>query len=341
MGGGGHLQKGVPRFLHMSLQLLQLLRLLQKVGLVAHHDLRALGKLGRIIFQFFIDGVKIRHRVAPLAAGHIHQMHQQAAAVDMPQEIMSQTRTLTGTLDDAGDIRHDEADTVVHIHNAQIGIEGGEVVVGDLGVRLADNTQERGLAHVGKAHKTHIRQQLQLQNHIVTLAGKAGLGKAGHLTGGRGKMLIAPAASAALTEDERLLVGHILDDLAGFGVPDQGAPRHADGEALTVLAAFAAALPVYAASGHIFALIAEVHKGGHIVVHLHDDAAAVAAVAAVGAAGRDIFFSVKGHRAVAAVAGSDAYARLINESVCHTIIPRCLISYILPKNGLSVKLTPP
>ena len=154
-------------------------------------------------------------------------------------------------------------------------------------------------------------------------------------------MLVAPAASAAFAEDKRLLVGHILDNFAGFGITDQRAPGDTDGEALAVLAALAAALPVYAVTGYIFALIAKVHKGGHIVVHLHDDAAAVAAVAAVGAAGRYIFFPVKGHRAVAAVAGSNGYARLINESVCHTIIPRCLIYSILPKNGLSVKLTPP
>ena len=37
-------------------------------------------------------------------------MHQQAAPVDVPQEIVAQTRALAGALDDAGDVRHDEAD---------------------------------------------------------------------------------------------------------------------------------------------------------------------------------------------------------------------------------------
>lgn len=66
-------------------------------------------------------------------------------------------------------------------------------------------------------------------------------------------------------------------------------PGHADGQALAVLAAFAAALAVYTVGRHIFALIAEVHQRGHIVVHPDDDAAAVAAVTAVGAACGDVF----------------------------------------------------
>ena len=87
-----------------------------------------------------------------------------------------------------------------------MGVEGGEVVVGDLGVCLGDHAQEGGFTHVGEAHQTHVCQQLQLQNHIVALAGETGLGEAGHLTGGGGEMLVAPAAATALAEDEGLIV---------------------------------------------------------------------------------------------------------------------------------------
>ena len=41
-----------------------------------------------------VDGVKVRDGVPPLAAGHVHQMHQQAAPVDVPQEIVAQTLSL-------------------------------------------------------------------------------------------------------------------------------------------------------------------------------------------------------------------------------------------------------
>ena len=191
------------------------------------------------------------------------------------------------------------------------------MVVGDLGMRLADHAEQRGLAHVGEAHQPHVRQQLQLQNDVVALAGQTGLGKARHLTGGGGEMLVAPAAAPALAQHEGRVVGHVLDDLAAFGIPHQRAPGHLDGQALAVLAGLAAALSVHAVAGHIFALVAEVHQGGHVVVHLQDDGAAVSAVAPVGAACGDIFFPVERHRPVAAVAGADGDACLVNESVCH------------------------
>ena len=84
---------------------------------------------------------------------------------------------------------------------------------------------------------------------------------------------------------------------------------------LAVLAGLAAALAVHAVGRHIFALVAEVHQGGHVVVHLQDDGAAVAAVAAVGAAGGHVFLPVEGHRAVAAVAGPDGDPRFINKTM--------------------------
>ena len=162
MGGGGHGEKFVAQRLHVLPQGVDLLRVGHQIRLVAHHDLRAGGQLRAVFLQLAVDGVEIRHGVASLAAGHVHQMHQQAAAVDVPQEVVTQARALAGALDDAGNVGHDEADALVHVHHAQIGVEGGKVVVGDLGVRLADHAEQRGLTHVGEAHQSHVRQQLQL-----------------------------------------------------------------------------------------------------------------------------------------------------------------------------------
>ena len=55
----------------------------------------------------------------------------------------------------------------------------------------------------------------------------------------------------------------------------------------------------------VLALIAKVGQRGQIVVHLKHDVAAATAVAAVRSAGRNIFFTMKRDRAVAAVAGFD------------------------------------
>ena len=147
----------------------------------------------------------------------------------------------------------------------------------------------------------------------MLLARKTSLGKARHLTGGRGEVLVAPAAAAALAEDEIVGIGHILDDLIRLQIAHDGTSGDLDDEVFTVLAAAALALPVFAVRRGIFALVAEVHQRGQVVVHTQDNGAAVAAVAAVLAARSHIFFPMKGHRAVAARAGLDRNAYFINK----------------------------
>src|SRR5699024_10866994 len=95
-----------------------------------------------VLGQLQIDGVEIRYRIPALAAGHVHHVDQQAAAVDVPQEVMTQAGALTGSLDDAGNVGHNEGHALVHIDHSQIGEEGGKVVVGDLGPGLADHAQK-------------------------------------------------------------------------------------------------------------------------------------------------------------------------------------------------------
>ena len=56
---------------------------------VGGDDLGAFGQLWAVLGQLLVDGVKIGNRVAALAAGDIHHMNQQAASVDMPQEVVA------------------------------------------------------------------------------------------------------------------------------------------------------------------------------------------------------------------------------------------------------------
>ena len=151
----------------------------------------------------------------------------------------------------------------------------------------------------------------------MLLALKTGFGKAGSLTRRRCKVGVAPAALSAAAENERLGIGHILDDLVALRVEHNGAARYADGEILALLAELARALTVHAGLGDVFALVAEVHQRGHIVVDDEDDIAAVAAVAAVGTARGDVFFAVERHRTVAALTRAAEDACLIDKRCCH------------------------
>ena len=210
-----------------------------------------------------------------------------------------------GTLDDAGDVGHDEGDPLLHVDHTQVGEQGGEVVVGNLGPRLGHHGEQRGLAHVGETHQPHVGQQLELQHHLALLAGEPRLGKPGHLAGGGGKVLVAPAAVAPPGQHKGLGRGHVADDLIGVGVPYHGAQGHLDDQILPILAGAALALAVHAVARSVFALVAEVHQGGHMAVHLEEDVSSPASVAAVGPAGGHVLLPVEGHGPVAAVAGLD------------------------------------
>ena len=198
-------------------------------------------------------------------------MNEQTAAVDVPQEVVSKPRTVGSALDDAGDVRHDEGNAVVNIDDAEVGIERREVIVCDLRMCVRGDRKERGFADVREADKSHIRKELQFENDLVLLTGESSLCKARDLTGRRGKMLVAPAAAAALAENIVLGGGHVLDDLVRLGVADDRAARHLDDEILAALALAARAAPVLTVRRGILSLIAEVHQRGEIVIHAQDD----------------------------------------------------------------------
>jgi len=107
--------------------------------------------------------------------------------------------------------------------------------------------------------------------------------------------------------------------LARGGVPDHGAQGDLDDQVLPIPAGAALAGAVHAVGGHVFALIAEVHQGGHMPVHLEDHVAAPAAVAAVGSAGGHVFFPVEGHGAVASLAGFHSDFGGIHKACCHGV----------------------
>ena len=84
---------------------------------------------------------------------------------------------------------------------------------------------------------------------------------------------------------------------------DDGAHRHLDDDVLAALAAAEHGGAVLAVFRHVLALEAEIHQRVHVVVRQQDDAAAVAAVAAVRAAVLNKLLAMEGNRAVAAAAG--------------------------------------
>ena len=94
----------------------------------------------------------------------------------------------------------------------------------------------------------------------------------------------------------------------------------ADDKVITVRTAHPLGTTVLTIGCGVFALVAEVHQGGQVIVRHKDDVAAAAAVTAVRATRRHEFFAVEGHRAVAALAGVQPDRGGINKITgCHCV----------------------
>ena len=125
---------------------------------------------------------------------------------------------------------------------------------------------------------------------------------------------VAEAAVAALG-DEDLLAGlqQFGHHLAGFGVVDDGADRHAQDDVVGRRAELVGTPAVLAVARLVAARVAEVDQRVEVAVGHREDAAAPAAVATVRAAERDVLLAAKAHAAVAAVAGGDVDGGFVNE----------------------------
>ena len=166
---------------------------LEYLGLMEEF-LVALGGLGRLIHaaihhfqighdQLQIDGLNVAQGVhGDIGAGigyHMHNvfivkaadhMNNGVGAADVLQELITQTRALAGSLDQARDV-HELNDRrglfirlihlsqliqprIRHRHHAHIGLDGAEGVVSALGAGVGDGVKEGGLAYIGQADDT-------------------------------------------------------------------------------------------------------------------------------------------------------------------------------------------
>ena len=175
------------------------------------------------------------------------------------------------------------------------------MVVCDLGLCGGDTGKKRGLTNVGKSDKTDLGKHTQFESYSPFLTLCAALCKSRDLSSGGCEMAVAPAASAALTEDEFVGVCHIVDDTAGILLTDDSFGGDEDGNVLTVCAVHFSGHTVTAGLGNKLSLITKGKKSVCAGIDLEDYVTASTAVTAVGTARRNVFLTVEGDGAVSAV----------------------------------------
>ena len=91
-------------------------------------------------------------------------MIQDAGAGEVAKEAGPQPRAFRGADNQPWHIGHHEAAFRTDAHGAEVGHEGGEGVIGDLGARCRDRANERRFTGVRKAQEAHIGDELELKS---------------------------------------------------------------------------------------------------------------------------------------------------------------------------------
>ena len=161
--------------------------------------------------------------------GAVDEMDQGDAALDMTEEAVADAGALVGTLDQAGNIGEHEVAAADPDH-AEIGMERGERIVGDLGLGGRHGGEEGRLAGIGQADESGVGNELQPQPDALLDAVLAGIGMAWRLVGRGLEMGVAEAAIAALEEADALADrGQVGDQRLVVLLEHLGALRNAQG----------------------------------------------------------------------------------------------------------------
>ena len=227
---------------------------------------------------------------------------------------MAEARAFGRALDQSRDVGDDEAAVLVGAHDAEVGCEGRERIVGDLGPRGGDRADQRRLAGVGHAQQPHVGEHAQFEAEPARLAFLPGGRLPRRPVGARLEVQVAQAPATALRDLRALaVVGEVGEALAAVGVGHHRAHRHAQHDVLAALAVLVGTAAVLAALRAEQPRVAILDQRVDVAVGDDEDAAAAPAVAAVRAAARDVLLAPERHRAVAAVAGVHLDHRFVDE----------------------------
>ena len=255
-------------------------------------------------------------------------MKQGARAFDMLEKAYAEASARRGARNEAGDVGDDEARANVLTaadrrgrpavgadpDDAEVRHQRGERIVGDLRPSARDRADEGALAHVREAEQAHVGHHFQLEAELHLLPRLARLGPARRAVERRREVDVPPTAATAAGDDDLLLDGvDIEEQRARLGVES----LRADGDLHDEVGATLAVL-VFTASG-LAALGGQAARQLHVeqrrlagIAH-EDDIAALAAIAARGAAVRDVLLAAERDAPVAPVAGEHLHLARIDE----------------------------
>ena len=249
--------------------------------------------------QLLVDGGEPLGDVLRLS---LDDVHEEASPLEVCQELVAEADSLMGALEQAGHVGDRELPSIRALDRAQDRCDRGERILGDLGLGVRDQPQQRGFARVGEADERRVREELEAELNRGLVAADPHLGQSRSLVCGRGEAPVARAACTPVRHRGPPARVREVDEEPAFGVEHLRPHGHAKLDGFSASPVFVAPLAVAAAAACEAALALEERKVAKIGIGDEDDIAAVAAVAAVGAAPGHVLLTPEAERAVAAAA---------------------------------------
>ena len=257
---------------------------------------------------------QILPRQPPVGSGHVEDEGEDDRPLNVLEEGVPETDVLVRAVDQPRNIRYRDPRVIGIFHHADHRVERGERVGGHLGARGGDRAQQRRLARVGVAYQPDVGDGFEFEQEFPLFARFARFPFTRRPVGPGDEARIATPAPAARRDDHLLaVVLHVTEDLAGGAVGDHGADRNLEDHIRRFATVHVGTLPSGTVLGLVVAVVDEADETLLAVGRFENDVASGAAVAAVRAAARHEFFTVKAAAAVAAVTGLDRDDRFIHK----------------------------
>ena len=241
-------------------------------------------------------------------------MQQQPRALQVAQELVPEPRAFRGPFDQAGDVGHYKTLLRPDTHHAQIGVQRGERVIGNLGPRIRYCGNESGLAGIGHAEQADIGKHFQFQLEVSLLAWPTRRFLARRTVDGAFEAHVAKAAVAPLGNGDDL-TGHqqLEQDLTGFGIAENGAHGHLERDVAARRAKHVGAHAVFAALGLMPTRIAKIYQGIEVGVRHGKHMAATPTVTSIGPTEFLVLLVPERHAAIATVARGNVNVGFVDE----------------------------
>ena len=207
----------------------------------------------------------------------------------MAEESHSDALALVRTLDDTRDIGHHERLVVIVAYDTEVRLESSERIVSNFRTSSGNCREQGRLTCIREAHKSHVSEQLELEDEPAFLVWLARLRVARCLVGRCLEVVVSETSAAALHEDPLLMRLHELEkDLAGLSVLCNSSERHVQIYVRAILAVLQLAAAGSAVLGHDVLAVFQMDECPELRIGPEDDMSASSAVSTVRSTLRNI-----------------------------------------------------